>query len=326
VVLRLMEIYGVSDKKEVIEELINNIIIHGIWQESLPHEKVVTRILLDAEQIELLLEIFEKKYSEKKDFRIIVLPVEASIPRPEKEDIKKDKDKTPRRVCIEELYEHVIEDVSISSTFFILIILASIVASIGILYDNVAVIIGSMVIAPLLGSSMALSLATTLADKKLAKDALIISTSGYTIAIVIGLFFGIIFTINPSSAEILSRTDINLMYILLAFASGIAGAISFIKDVSQSLVGVMVAVALLPPLVVTGLLIGSQNWSQALGSFLLFSVNIVCINLAAVITFLSYGMTPKKWWEKEKAKRMTITALILWITLLLVLVILIVFF
>lgn len=324
--LRLIEIYGLTEKKENIESLLDNITIFGLWQDKLPDKKRVTRILIESEQTEPVLEKLEEKYEKNADFRIIVLPVEASIPRPDKEKIKEHEEKTKERLSIEELYQTITEQASISKTFFYLIILASIVASIGILYDNVAVIIGSMVIAPLLSSSMALSLATTLADKKLAQQAITTSLAGYLIALTIGIIFGIIFTINPNSTEILSRTNVNFMYIILAFASGIAGSLSFTKGISQALVGVIVAVALLPPLVVSGLLIGSLHWNQALGSMLLFTVNIVCINLSSVVTFLIQGITPKKWWKKEKAKQSIRKAVILWTSMLLILIILIILY
>jgi uncharacterized hydrophobic protein (TIGR00341 family) len=321
--LRLIEIYGLSEKKQNIESLLENVTIFGIWQDRLPDKKMVTRILIDSEQTEPVLESLEEKYEKDKDFRIIVLPVEASIPRPDKDEIKDYEKKTKERLSIEELYQTITEQATISKTFFYLIILASIVASIGLLYNNVAVIIGSMVIAPLLSSSMALSLATTLADKKLAREALITSISGYLIAIIIGIIFGLFFTINPEATEIISRTDVNLMYLILAFASGIAGSLSFTKGISQALVGVIVAVALLPPLVTTGLLLGSFHWNQALGSFLLFSVNVVCINLSSVVTFLTQGITPKKWWKKEKAKKSIRRAVIIWTSMLLILALLI---
>jgi uncharacterized hydrophobic protein (TIGR00341 family) len=163
---------------------------------------------------------------------------------------------------------------------------------------------------------MALSLSTTLADAKLARKSLLTGLYGYVIAISVGVVFGILFTIDPTAQEIFFRTDINLMYILLALSAGIAGSLSFTKGVSQALVGVMVAVALLPPLVVTGLLIGSQQWIPTIGSFLLFAVNLVCVNLAGVTTFLFQGITPKKWWEKEKAKKTVRIAVIIWIIFL----------
>lgn len=321
--MRLIELYGVSDKQENIEKLLEKVTIHGIWQESLPKKRIVTRILLDSEQTEPATNVLEEEYSHKEDFRIIILPVEAAIPRPEKKEEKKDEEKTEERKSIEELYQKTCEAVDISKTYYILIILASVVAAIGILYENIAVIIGSMVIAPMLMPSIALSLSTTLSDYNLTRKSLITGVSGYLIAIAIGVIFGLLFIIDTSTQQILFRTDINLMYVILALSAGIAGSLSFTKGVSQAIVGVMVAIALLPPLVTTGLLIGSQHWTAAFGSILLSAVNIVCINLAGVITFISQGITPKKWWEKQKAKKTTRRAIAVWSLLLISLIVMI---
>jgi uncharacterized hydrophobic protein (TIGR00341 family) len=321
--LRLLEVFGLSEKIKDIENLLENITIYGMWQVTLPDKSYANKILVDSRQIEQAAETLEKKYSKIENFKIVILPVEAMIPRPEKEEIKEDEQKKEDRISIEEIYQHVTEDVTVTKTYFVLIVLASIVASIGIIYNNVAVIIGSMVIAPMFTPIMALSLSTTLADTKLTRKSLFTGLSGYIIAISIGVIFGLFFTINPTAQEILFRTDINLMNVLLALSAGIAGSLSFTKGVSQALVGVMVAVALLPPLVVTGLLIGSQHWIGTISSFLLFAVNLVCVNLAGVITFLFQGITPKKWWEKEKAKKIIAKAIIIWIILLVSLIVII---
>ncbi len=92
---------------------------------------------------------------------------------------------------------------------------------------------------------------------------------------------------------------------------------------AEALVGVMVAVALLPPLVVAGLLCGSMYWIDSLGSLLLFFVNVDSINLSGVITFVLQGIQPKKWWEAKMAKKSVRIAVVLWIVLLVLLAILI---
>jgi hypothetical protein len=78
--LRLLEVYGASEKIEDIEKLFENTTIHGIWQETLLEKRIVTRILVDSGQCEQFAEILEKKYSKIENFRIIILPVEAVIP------------------------------------------------------------------------------------------------------------------------------------------------------------------------------------------------------------------------------------------------------
>ncbi|MEF8879984.1 MAG: TIGR00341 family protein [Candidatus Thermoplasmatota archaeon] len=317
--LRLLEVYGLTEKQEKIEKLLNKVTIYGIWQEKLSDETIFTKILIDSEQTEPAIEKLEDNFSDSKNFRIIVLDVEASTPRPDKEEIREEEEKTKERVWIEEIYQETCNDVELSKTYFVLITLASVVAAIGILYNNIPVIIGSMVIAPMLSPSMALSLSTTLADSKLAKNAIITAIIGYTAAILIGILFGLFFTAESSAAEPLFRTEINMMYMLLALAAGVAGSLSFTRGISQSLVGVMVAVALLPPLVTSGLLIGKGLWNESIGAFLLFLVNMVGINLAGVLTFIIQGISPRRWWEKKKAKRTVIRAIAIWILFLVVL-------
>lgn len=323
--LRLLEVSHPPKKIEDIQELLKDITIIDMRQEKITDKEFFTRILLPADESDDALDILQKQFSKSEHFHILIIPVEASIPRPEIEEVKekKRKEKVSERISIEELYQDMIGGAKASKIYYALIILASIVASIGLIYDNVAVVIGSMVIAPLITSSMALSLATTLADGQLARRAVFTSFSGYFTAFIIGIMFGIIFTVDVTVPEILSRINLNLMYILVALSAGIAGSLSITKGVAQPLVGVMVSVALLPPIVTSGLLFGSQYWTEAIGAFLLSSVNVVSINLAGVVTFVVQGVNPKTWWEKKKAKKTVWTAVTIWVSLLFILIALI---
>jgi uncharacterized membrane protein len=89
------------------------------------------------------------------------------------------------------------------------------------------------------------------------------------------------------------------------------------------LIGVMVAVALLPPLVTSGLLLGGGHPALAAGAVSLFLVNLICVNLAGVTTFLLQGIKPTSWWEKDRAAKATRIAIALSVVLLAVLVALI---
>lgn len=109
-----------------------------------------------------------------------------------------------------------------------------------------------MVIAPLLGPNMGLSLATVLKDRDLARISITSIMIGIVIAIVVSFIIGVIVHFDPSITAITLRTDVAVGTIFLAFASGIAGSVAFTSDISSALIGVMVAVALLPPLVVFG--------------------------------------------------------------------------
>ena len=108
--------------------------------------------------------------------------------------------------------------------------------------------------------------------------------------------------------------------IVLALA---AGALVFTTGVPATLVGVMVAVALLPPLVTAGLRVAVGDGAGAGGAFLLLMTNVICVNLAAVVTFLVRGVGPRTWWEADKARRATRKAVLLWGALLVVLAVIV---
>lgn len=205
-----------------------------------------------------------------------------------------------------------------------MVLLSAIVATIGVLRDNLAVVIGAMVIAPLLGPNVALSLATTLGDGDLASTALKANAVGIALALALSFGVGLILDVDPTIHEIASRTKVGLSDIVLALAAGGAGSLAFTSGVPSALVGVMVAVALLPPLVTLGLLLGSNFLRPAGGALLLFLTNFIAINLSGVICFLLQGVSPQNWWDADKAKRAVRKAIILWFALLFTLVAIIV--
>jgi uncharacterized hydrophobic protein (TIGR00341 family) len=176
----------------------------------------------------------------------------------------------------------------------------------------VAVIIGAMVIAPFLGPNVALCLSTCLADYELGKNSLKTLVVGVVIAFLIALLLGLFLEADPTAAEIASRTRASLSDIALALASGSAGVLAFTTGVSATLIGVMVAVALLPPLTVSGLLLGAGHIQASFFAFLLFMTNIICINLSGIVTFLIRGISPRTWWEADRAKKSTRKALFTW--------------
>ncbi|OKY78344.1 MAG: putative membrane protein [Candidatus Methanohalarchaeum thermophilum] len=323
--LRLLEVYHPKTTDRV-KDILSDIPFIDIKEEVKSIEEgeiVVSRILLDAKQSEEAIDILKNKLKGFEEFRINIYPIEASIPRPEKGEREWELEKKSDRVSMEELYQNITDETEVSNQYIVTVAIAAIVASVGVLYNDVAVIIGSMVIAPLFTPSMGLSLATSLGDYKLAKKSIKTAVVGFLIPILIGIIFGLLFEINKSSPQIASRTSINLLYILLAISSGIAGSLSTTKGVSQALVGVMIAVALLPPLVVFGILAGATYWIPAFGSGLLFLVNFVGINLAGVITFAFQKIWPEKWWEKRKAKKTVRKVIVIWIILILILALLI---
>ncbi len=278
-----------------------------------------TRLLVRPEKQQAVMDALQSLLATADDTRILVLPVEASLPRLEEDSPEEEKQSSVTR-SREELYQKIVSGAKLDSNFMYMVIMSTIVAAIGLLEDNVAVVIGAMVIAPLLGPNMALALATTLGEGKLLWSALKSNLAGLLTALTLSVLIGFIWPLNFDSHELMMRTDVGMDGIVLALVSGAAAVLSLTAGLSNSLVGVMVAVAILPPTATVGLMLGSGNYQHALGAALLLAVNIVCVNLASNITFLLKGIKPRTWYEKKKAKQSLIILVLFWLVVLVVLV------
>jgi uncharacterized hydrophobic protein (TIGR00341 family) len=328
--LRLIEIYHKEGRADDIDFLLKDLPIMETWHDHLGEGDTITKVLLRAENAEpVLAEIESCCLQKEKAYRVVIVPVEATLPRPEEpapeEAGKAAAGKPPERIMVEELYQKVGGAAHVSRGYVLMIALASFIAALGLLKNDVAVIIGSMVIAPLLSPNKALSLATVLADRDLARRAMLTVGAGVAAALLVAVPMGMLMEVDPSARELALRSDVRHYYIFLALATGAAGAYTITAGVAEALVGVMVAVALLPALAAAGLFAGSGNWVDATGALLLFLVNIVSINLAGVVTFALKGVRPREWWEAEKAAKAVRAAVAAWIVLLLVLALLIIF-
>jgi uncharacterized hydrophobic protein (TIGR00341 family) len=323
--LRLIEMVLPERDGTEVRELLKEHKVLEHRQIRLPDGEVLVRILLDAERNEAVLDLLEKRYAGVEGNRVVILPVVATLPRPEPEPASApghpaSEGKPPERISREELYEDIKNAARSSRVYLAMTVLSTVVAAIGLLYNSVAIIIGAMVIAPLLGPNVALALGTTLGDLSLLRRALLTALAGIATAMAVSVIIGVLVHVDPTLSEVASRMRVALGDIALGLAAGCAGALAFTTGVSATLIGVMVALALLPPLVACGLLLGAGHPVLAVGALSLFLVNLICVNLAGVITFLVQGIHPLSWWEKNRAGRATRIAIGLWGALLAVLV------
>lgn len=326
--LRLIETIVSAPERAAAAEVIGPDAI-AIWYQELTGGQVLIRSLVQAEQVEGITDRLEQKFLASEQFRVLVIPVEATIPRPPVEEQKPAEEKTEAapitgRISREELYQDVSESAGLSVSYLVMVGLSAIVAAIGVIYNNSTVVIGAMVIAPLLGPNVALSLATALGDMQLAGRAARTNIAGVGLALGAAMLIGFSVPVNPEVHEIQTRLTAQAKDIVLALASGCAGVLAFTTGAPAALIGVMVAVALIPPLVTFGLLIGAGHFDLGLGALLLFSANVICVNLAGVVTFVAQGIRPLKWWEADRARRAVRIAIGLWMLMLALLVIVII--
>ncbi|RAV27497.1 TIGR00341 family protein [Sinomicrobium soli] len=306
--MRRLEIILEKDKQERVSALLEGSEVVEKWEVKTIEGYVILNVLLQDEYSTTLLQELEKEAYH----RVIIHPVEGTLPKVDLPDTEeKDKISFGKFITIskEELYSDVDEPVSLSVNFLLMIILSSFVAGIGILKDNVAIIIGAMVIAPFLGPNMSMAFGTTLGDWHIIRKSMLTGIVSTLITLAISFFWGMF---ASGVGDITMDPDLGMQDIVLALVCGFAGVISVLGGQGGSLVGVMVAAALVPPLVRAGLLFGGGYYTDALNSFLIFSTNIICLNIAGIITFYLAGIRPGKWWEKEKAKRKTRNAFLIW--------------
>lgn len=277
------------------------------------------RVLVPASRGQAALDAIHRAVTGCTDWRINVIPVEATLPAPTRED-GAGKGTPAGGSTREEIYQDVAVGSRLDLDFIVLVVLSTVVAAIGLISDNVAVIIGAMVIAPLLGPNLAFALGAALGDRYLMGRAAVTNLAGVTLSVAICVALGAALGDPTGSDELLSRTDVGLEGVALAIASGAAAALSLVTGISATLVGVMVAVALLPPAVAIGIMVGSAHWELALGAAMLLAVNVVCVNLAAQLVFLWKGIRPNTWLERRAAKNASAINLTVWAVLLILLI------
>lgn len=184
--------------------------------------------------------------------------------------------------------ERLISASSPRQDYFLMIILSVLTATFGLHLNNSAIIIGSMLIAPMLYPLLSLSLGITMSDYKLISRSIL--TLAKSIAFGIGsaivatwLFSSQFENLTP---EILSRAEPSLTIVIVAIIAGLAGSFALVKpQLNETLPGIAISVALIPPLAVVGNGIAELNWQLVHGSLLLFIVNTIGVIFASMITF-----------------------------------------
>lgn len=177
--------------------------------------------------------------------------------------------------------------------FIVLLVLASCIATYGLLGDSVAVVIGAMIVAPLMLPIMGLAFSVSVGDQRAIGNTLVVSLLGIVTAVAVGflLTLPIAQVTKPEAIQqIMIRTAPHLLDLMAALMTGLAGAFALArKDVSDTLPGVAIAVSLVPPLANAGILFAAGEPGLASGSLLLFSTNYVAILLTGALVFAVMG-------------------------------------
>ena len=217
------------------------------------------------------------------------------------------------RIPRQELYEARIASSKPSPGFFVLLLCAAIIATLGLISNSAAVVIGAMIVAPLMDPILSLAFALSISNNKLAKRSLLTVVIGVLTVIATSALLASLLDVSEVNREMTSRTAPNLIDLGIAVAAAVAGSFSMTRErLSNSLAGVAVAVALVPPLCVCGIGLSMGKEVVAVfgrgtvagitnqiseGSFLLFLANLIGITVASLFVFLvqRYGSILQCW-------------------------------
>ena len=294
------------------------------FKESQKEDRTTLHMLSAGDNRQDVVDAMQSALSSQSDWRLTILPVETTIPLPrEEEEAVEEAEKDLKRKIggrtREEIWNDVWEQAQTDQTYLVFVVLSTVVAALGLVQDNVAVVVGAMVIAPLLGPNLAFAVGVSLGDRSLILRALKTNAAGLGIAFGFSVLIGLVWPLNMESGELMGRADVNFGGMAIALASGAAAALSLVTGVSSALVGVMVAVALLPPTAALGLFAGAGQTSLATGALLLLSVNIVSVNLSAQTVLFWRGVRPRTFYEEKEARIGRIVAGVFWVVTLAIL-------
>lgn len=304
---RLVEIYLPEVEIERLEALLAH---HArrYWREAVPGGQEKYSCIVQQRYTERLLDELDREFGALPTFTAYVSQLEAVLPPVEETAATElpapdgSPPKTPLerfftrdRISTDELYDDIEESLHVRPTYLLTVALSAIIAGLGMRSGQTAVVIGAMIIAPLLGPTMGIALAATVGNGQLGKQAAATLAVGCLVAVIAGVLIGATVEIDPLIPELKNRTIVQPADIALALACGAAGVLAFSRAASLTLVGVMIAVALVPPLSAAGIYAGAGYPVAGANALFLFAVNLVCLNVAGILTFLLQGLPPKSW-------------------------------
>ncbi|WP_232687078.1 TIGR00341 family protein [Halobacterium zhouii] len=232
------------------------------------------------------------------------------------------------QIACEELVATVEEFTSSRRTFVVMLVVSAVLATAGALLDSAIVMVGANVIVPLMNPAMAASVGSVLSDRDLFARGVRWQLAGLALVVVAASAFALFVRVTgllPPDTDVLTLEQVrqgsssSLLSLVVALGAGVAGSVSLMTGVSSALVGVAIAVALVPPAATVGIGIAWTAPGLALESGVLLVVNLVSINLAALVVLWRAGYRPVEFKETDEARSETLKRGAVLVVLILVL-------
>ncbi|UPW02160.1 TIGR00341 family protein [Halorussus gelatinilyticus] len=281
-------------------------------------EEVMVEFPLPSDGVGDVMDALEDAGLEEEEYTVMATAETASTPNMERLQNRYADDFDP--LTRKELRSKVRDMAHDRNSFVWMIFLSAIIATAGLLLDSPAIVVGSMVIAPMVGPVLTASAGAVTGDRRMLVDSIKMQALGLVVATVSSLAFGYLlksFSFVPqlqitALAQISSRVAPSLLTVAVGLAAGSASAFGVTTKGPTSLIGVMIAAALIPAAATTGVAVIWGFPVVAAGSLVLLLVSLVGINVAAFATLWYLGYRPngfdRKLWAAESRREAAILA------------------
>ncbi|MFC7200841.1 TIGR00341 family protein [Halospeciosus flavus] len=315
--MRLVQVMIPAGKREAVLDTLDEEGIDYVLTDETSGRKYtgVVYFPLPTQAVEEILDAL-REAGLSEDAYTVVLDAETVVSR-RFEELKEryEEEAEDQRIAREEIIARARDLAPRFPTFLVMTIISAVVATAGVLLDSPAVVVGSMVIAPLIGPAMATSVGSVLDDRELFVRGVKLQGIGFGVAVASAAVFAFLvkslFLVPPgidvlAIDQVRGRLSPDFLSLAVALGAGVAGALSLASGVSSVLVGVMIAAALVPPTAVVGIGLAWGMPAAVVGSTVLVLVNFLSINLAALATFWYKGYRPEEWFRLSEARTATL--------------------
>jgi len=303
--MRLIQLLVPVERRDAITGILDE---RGIEYVQTPEagggERYVVQFPLQPEAVDEVLERLRGAGLDEESYTVIAR-AEAAWPEPPAEEtIHED------RVSHDELRARAVGMNPGLATYYGMTVLSAVVATAGLLLDSPAVVVGSMVIAPQVGAALTASVGTALSERSLIREGFRDQFGGLVVAVFGAALFGALVRYSgfaPAPLDVATvqqigqRISPGFLSAAVGVAAGAAGAVGLATALPVSLVGVMIAAALIPAAAAIGIGLSWGFPAVALGATVLLLVNAVSINLAGLLVLWVMGFRPREWTTASSA-------------------------
>ena len=309
--MRLVEILIPNHQREAVEEALENegLAFTLVEEQSRDEPSVVVTFPLPAPAVESVLDELRDAGLDEDSYTVVV---EAETVVSERYDeLEQRYAQNTARISREELQAEAKDLTPQFNTYLVMTIMSVLVATAGLLLDSPAVVVGSMVIAPLIGPALGASVGTVINDRALFRRGIKLQALGLGVGVVTAAAFAFVARtaglVSPmlnifEISEIQGRLTPDILSLVIAAGAGVAGAWTLTAGTSAALVGVMIAAALVPPLGVVGIGLAWGLPEVTLAAGVLVLVNILTINITSLAVLWYKGYRPDNWFQQDEAR------------------------